>query len=391
MDLLSEVKSIIPTDKYIDLSKVPALYFTRFNKKFNAQPGAKKVAAFIKEFPSHFTVEGTRSLKDPKVTVYKVIQVLEAGIIVEAPAPFTQLSTTDTDPTPNAPTAKASKRKKSAKLVAAPLDSRGDMAVPPLAEVTAYLRSKNEPVPVGQLASFVFSEHTSQIVTKTSLLIKETNTVSAETGCSVLGLSVDSGVTKPVYMNTADPFCAICIGVQGAGKSHTMNVILENCILDSVQTNEASIVSTSQPMCGLVLHYDQSQTNACEAAGLTSPASRLSLYPHLHAKRLVVLVSPTYYVQRKAYYGGHCEVIPLLFDWASLTATQLKKLMGLTDSSTQLYVSTMLNKLRGYQRNDQIPTFSHFLEEVTQDCDVKGQGGPLKQVDSDCLRSPCAI
>ena len=37
---------------------------------------------------------------------------------------------------------------------------------------------------------------------------------------------------KPsVYLNTYDPFCFVTLGVQGSGKSHSLSVVLENCVL----------------------------------------------------------------------------------------------------------------------------------------------------------------
>jgi hypothetical protein len=35
----------------------------------------------------------------------------------------------------------------------------------------------------------------------------------------------------PVYLNTHEPFCLAAVGVQGAGKSHTLACILESCLL----------------------------------------------------------------------------------------------------------------------------------------------------------------
>lgn len=204
-------------------------------------------------------------------------------------------------------------------------------------------------------------------------------------GSSILGFNAEgsdspSAGDNAVFMNTTDPFCAVCIGVQGAGKSHSMNVILENCLLNTVQTNGRTIVSSPQPMCGLVLHYDQSESNCCESVGLQSPAAPLSQLSELKVQRLVVLVSPTYYLQRKAFYGDTCEVIPLLFKWDTLTAMQLKKLMRLSDADSQLYVSVILNKLREYQRQNKIPSFEGFLKEVMSLCNVGGQSAPLIQV-----------
>lgn len=307
------------------------------------------------------------------------------------------------------------------------LNDRNEVTIP-LTEITAYLQVSHRSVPRGQLSSFLFTRNSKKIAERRHSLITETSDNRGTIGSTLLGLSLDvpssdwrssggdhdgdesgdgrsyndgsedeeyqesGGSTsngssseqdehKAVYWNTNEPFCAICIGVQGAGKSHTMNVILENCLLGKVVADDnTSIISTTQPMCGLVLHYDQSQSNVCEAVGLCAHASRLGEFPELKVQRLVVLVSPTYYVQRKAFYGDHCEVVPLLFDWDSLTATQLKKLMRLTDTDAQLYVSVILNKLREYQRKNKIPSFDGFLQEVTELCNVSGQSAPLMQV-----------
>lgn len=98
--------------------------------------------------------------------------------------------------------------------------------------------------------------------------------------------------------------------------------------------------------------------------------------------RVVVLVSPAYYHQRKDFYSNAkgVEVYPLLFQWSSLSATQLRKLMCLSESDTQLYASTMLNILRDYQRYNKIPPLEEFVKEVEMSCTVNGQSAPLQQV-----------
>ena len=104
-----------------------------------------------------------------------------------------------------------------------------------------------------------------------------------------------------------------------------------------------------------MLHFDQSETNVCEAAaGLvhTSPALEVILKrgapeceDALRLEQVVVLVSPSFYAQRKRFYegsgtnAGRYRVLPLLFSWNSLDAVQLKKLMRLNENDNQLYVS----------------------------------------------------
>jgi hypothetical protein len=97
-------------------------------------------------------------------------------------------------------------------------------------------------------------------------------------------------------------------------------------------------------------------------------------------ERMTILVSPSYYKQRKEFYQGlDCNVRPLLLEWKSLSANQIKCLMGIKGTDSQLYVSTMLNILKRYQREDEIPPAYEFFEEVRDACNVKGQEGPLGQ------------
>ena len=98
-------------------------------------------------------------------------------------------------------------------------------------------------------------------------------------------------------------------------------------------------------------------------------------------KKVVVLVSPTYYQQRKHFYGSDPKyrVLPLLFKWSKLTAVQLKKLMKLDDRDNQLYVGLMLSKLRGYQRRGELPPFDRFCKEMLDEVESKSQEGPLRQ------------
>ena len=184
---------------------------------------------------------------------------------------------------------------------------------------------------------------------------------------------------EPIYLNTHQPFCLATIGVQGAGKSHTLSCVLESCLLYNAP-QEA--IRLKNPMTALVLHYDQSTTSICEAAGLLTPSPNL---PAGYSKAAVprekatILVSPTFYKQRKDFYGDYCNVRPLLFRWKSLTADHIKRIMGIKSSDNQLYVSSFMTLLRRYQRQAVIPSFSNFIKEVTKSCNAQGQTAPLGQ------------
>jgi hypothetical protein len=175
------------------------------------------------------------------------------------------------------------------------------------------------------------------------------------------------------------------VGVQGGGKSHTMACLLEACL---VPFPEAGVVRLRQPMSTLVLHYDQNVTSVCEATGLISPLPSISrILPGgpaagprcLPREKMVVLVSPSYWRQRKAFYGDYCVVRPLLFRWATLTADHIKRIMRIKDGDSQLYVAAMLDLLRQYQREAVTPAFPLFLQQVRRHCDLKAQEGPLAQ------------
>lgn len=87
-------------------------------------------------------------------------------------------------------------------------------------------------------------------------------------------------------------------------------------------------------MTSLVLHYDDNVTSICESAGLLVPnpdlqkklrAVGMSTPPCVPKEKVVILVSPTFYKQRKAFYGDHSTVKLLVFKWRSLTADHIKR------------------------------------------------------------------
>jgi hypothetical protein len=164
------------------------------------------------------------------------------------------------------------------------------------------------------------------------------------------------GMEEGVYLNTHEPFCFVTVGVQGAGKSHTTSCVLESCL---VPLDTCNIVKLSSPMTSLVLHYDHSSKSVCEAAGLLSPnpsfqaaMSRFDDNIELAVPRskAVILVSPTFYTQRKKFYGDYCTVKPLLFRWSTLGADHIKRIMRIESGDNQLYVAVFLDLLREYQR-----------------------------------------
>ncbi|KAJ3075487.1 hypothetical protein HDU98_007985 [Podochytrium sp. JEL0797] len=60
---------------------------------------------------------------------------------------------------------------------------------------------------------------------------------SVFTESALIGVALqDNGADKSdnpqeVYLSVHEPFCLVALGIQGSGKSHTMSVILESCLL----------------------------------------------------------------------------------------------------------------------------------------------------------------
>lgn len=198
------------------------------------------------------------------------------------------------------------------------------------------------------------------------------------------------GVSPPqaVFLSTKSPFTSVLVGVQGGGKSHTLCTVLENCLINTPVAHGARLIKVN-PMLALVLHYDQNQSEICEATGLVEPSARpifgfesLRLAP----ANLVVLLSPSNYRERRDLYARKgCQVFPLLFKWDSLDAPQLNALMRVDESQGQLYMSKLFDDLRSAQRDGKKMTYEEFRANLknkgTKDEPslAPGQSGPLMQ------------
>lgn len=103
------------------------------------------------------------------------------------------------------------------------------------------------------------------------------------------------------------------VGVQEAGKSHSVRVIVENCLV-------SPFAVTSEPISTVVFHFDGGAAAMCELAGLASVV-----------ENVVVLTSPYYEIQSKETYTCYsgCKCIPLRLPWSTLTVNDLLRLMRL--------------------------------------------------------------
>jgi hypothetical protein len=176
-----------------------------------------------------------------------------------------------------------------------------------------------------------------------------------------------------VWINTHEPFCGVVVGVQGAGKSHTTNAIIEGCVLP-----RPPMIQLEAPMSTLICHFDHSNDAVCEAAAITAQ-------PGAGASALI-LVSPSNFHERQRAYAEvtNAVVAPLLFDFAELSAVELKQIMGTGGASTQLYMTVILTLLRKHEKSREGKcgklTLEHFKKQIEKDDRFQSsQKGPLQQ------------
>ena len=139
-----------------------------------------------------------------------------------------------------------------------------------------------------------------------------------------------------VFLNVSTPWSAFICGSQGSGKSHTLSVLLESCLVRS------KLGELAHPLTGIVFHWDSFNSfgsdQVCEAAYLCSAGIPVR-----------VLVSPTNFWKMKAAYENlpgidpHAKkpmVIPMLFRDNQLDIRKMMDMMSITDKEgpVPLYV-----------------------------------------------------
>ena len=183
--------------------------------------------------------------------------------------------------------------------------------------------------------------------------------------CGLLCTTTTPNSKVSVYIDTSEPFTLVSVGKQGAGKSHTQNVILEEHLLPS-HTGAKSHTAA-------VFHFSAngSPDSVSEAIGLCSDAALKS--------ETFVLCSPNQPHRVRAYDEAGFRVRHLQFQWEKLTTSHRLALMQVDEAKQPLYSGMMTALLRKHQREEKSMSFKSFCAEVTAKCNVPGQEGPLLQ------------
>uniref|UniRef100_A0A7S2RMY0 Uncharacterized protein n=1 Tax=Mucochytrium quahogii TaxID=96639 RepID=A0A7S2RMY0_9STRA len=169
-----------------------------------------------------------------------------------------------------------------------------------------------------------------------------------------------SGKPKDVILNTHQPFSIVIVGNRGSGKSNTVATTLESAMVS------AEGVSKSDKKTTLVLDFHNASDKCCWGLGLCSPGQQTPRAPTVPVDDTVVLASPLFFRQRKKVYGDKVQVVPLLFKWNSLTIANIGVFLNLFEPGNKCICGNIKGLLREYQqRNQPLPPFDKFLEQVT--------------------------
>jgi hypothetical protein len=336
--------------KGIRLADLTRLYKTEYpDAQLKQDLGVKKVVTFIGK-SSLFTVAS------PKTETNPIIKLVE--------------SSTKTAPTPP-PAAKAVKAKTKAKQAKT---------------LTKTLTKTAPPAPSPSHLNFESLSLIDDSATAgtAAALLKQQGAVGAGgagNDMPFLLFDEDAPVTQDVqhlqigsvgedeshlFFQVNKPFSAVCVGVQGAGKSNFLSVVAETCL------------ALPRPPVTLVLHYDKANNKSVsELISLSSPVSSDVPLPDVF-----VYTSASNYRQRRRVYDSvpRCQVAPLLLDFRSLSAKHLRTIMGLDIPNPPLYASVILAYLHGLQSHGRYPTYPEFLQHIGNELGLEnGQLAMLRQ------------
>ena len=171
-------------------------------------------------------------------------------------------------------------------------------------------------------------------------------------------------------MNTNIPSTTIICGVQGAGKSHSVSVIIENS-----QISSPEIGRLPQPLSAVVFHLGASQGGMhlpCESAFLGKSNTD---HPNYNIP-INVLVSPSNIKpMRKVYAETGATVIPLYISTKDLNCPRMFSLMHVTeDEKVPLYIQVVQQILRSMGNEEfNYKAFKRYLTEKSSEFTAQQQ------------------
>lgn len=153
-----------------------------------------------------------------------------------------------------------------------------------------------------------------------------------------------------IYLNTNIPLSGLICGVQGSGKSHSLNCILENYLVQGLG-------KLPVPLTALILHFDSTGGGGgmlpCESAHLGTPV----VAGGAAVERITVLVSPSNYQTMTNVYSSipNCTVRPLFFSQGDLNIKRVMSLMAVDETEAKpLYMQVRFHFCLSTQRAGEI-------------------------------------
>lgn len=222
------------------------------------------------------------------------------------------------------------------------------------------------------LSSDSSSQHSSAMSTEQSP--HGTNTaLLPQYGLLGFHIGNESAIEKgePIFLNVNAPNSAFICGSQGSGKSYTLSCMLENCLLKKQDTGPVS-----EPVAGVVFHYDVDSSNSlAEAAQLCSRGIKVNVLVSQSNERVL---RPRYEQLAKKY--GNLTVQPLLLRSRDLSIERMNKLMALADKEgpVPLYMEVVQRILREMAiRGSTIFDYRAFRATLAAEVFTRDQNGPL--------------
>ena len=177
---------------------------------------------------------------------------------------------------------------------------------------------------------------------------------------------------EPILMNVAAPNSAFICGSQGSGKSYTLSVMLESCLLPDHTTGHLQ-----SPITGVVFHYDaDSSGSIAEAANLCSRG----------VKTRVLLSESNFYTLGQKYMNlqgadEHLTIEQLKLRSRDLTIERMLKLMAFSDQAgtVPLYMVVLQRILRSMASEARGAAFDYrdFKRRLETENFTREQSGPL--------------
>ncbi|KAK6534627.1 hypothetical protein TWF281_005934 [Arthrobotrys megalospora] len=213
------------------------------------------------------------------------------------------------------------------------------------------------------------------------------STVTPPAQCGIFGKFVgsdpaDTNDQPLVMLNTNTPWTTFICGVQGAGKSHSLTVMLESCLIPS---QEFGVLE--KPLAGVVFHFSPYNAVAgarpCEAAYLANPSSDNIGGPSVQS--VTVLVSRSNFDNMKAVYAHipNVTVEEFLLSPGQLTITAMQKLMSVQKNNNSLYIQIVSRVLRDMaSQNGAVDAsfdYEVFKDLIFKENLTKDQKTPLEQ------------